>query len=234
MAKARSNFRGTTRQLYNPKTVKYLEAPDARKEYQQLRRVALKRAARLEKAGLGYLAEAHPDLPLSSTLSDEMIKDQLLNVSEYLRDPYSLVKPARETLEIPQGMERVTIKGKTQIREVPDMGEIINKDRKRFGDYMDDLRLKQSEKAMKEKYGRRWREFMDTAESRAAGRLPGSDWVRTAYEEAMRRRMKPETLRKHFADYLTDAEKAEKLASTLYHAPAKERMTIQKVKEMLE
>ena len=77
MAKRGSNFRGTTRTLYNPRTVKYLEIPTARKEYQDLRRVALKRAARLTKAGLDYLPEATPDLPQSSRLTDEQIQDAL-------------------------------------------------------------------------------------------------------------------------------------------------------------
>lgn len=207
---ARSNFRGTTRTLYNPRNVKYLEAPEARKEYQALRRIALKRGARLEKAGLGYLPEAAPDFPASSLLSDDEIKNQLLDVSAYLRDPYSLVVPARELKNIPEEMERVTIRGRTQIRKkLPDMGEIINRNPKRFGKFMDEIR------------------------ARASGRLQGSSQVRTAYEEALQRGMRPETLRKHFSDYLTDAEKADRMAATLYRAPKEGRLTISKLKALI-
>lgn len=205
-----NNFRGTTRQLYNPRTVKYIEIPTARKEYQQLRRVALKRAARLEKAGLGYLPEADPDLKPSSALSDDEIQEALVNVSDYLRDPYSLVTPAREIANLPEGKERITRKGRTEIRNrLPDMGEIINKNPKRFGKFMDEVR------------------------ARASGRLYGSDQVRTAYEEAVSRGMRPETLRKHFEEYLVDAEKAEKLAETLFNAPAKGRLTIARLNSLM-
>lgn len=211
MAKSKgSNFRGTTRQLYNPRTVKYLEIPTARREYQQLRRVALKRAARLEKAGLGYLPEADPDLKPSSALTDDEIQEALVNVSDYLRDPYSLVKPAREIADLPEGKERITRKGRTEIRNrLPDMGEIINKNPKRFGKFMDEVR------------------------ARASGRLYGSDQVRTAYEEAVSRGMRPETLRKHFEEYLVDAEKAEQLAETLFNAPTKGRLTIARLNRLM-
>lgn len=210
MAKRGSNFRGTTRQLYNPRTVKYIEIPTARREYQQLRRVALKRAARLEKAGLGYLPEADPDLKPSSALTDDEIQEALVNVSDYLRDPYSLVKPAREIADLPAGKERITRKGRTEIRNrLPDMGEIINKNPKRFGKFMDEVR------------------------ARASGRLYGSDQVRTAYEEAVSRGMRPETLRKHFEEYLVDAEKAEQLAETLFNAPTKGRLTIARLNRLM-
>ena len=205
-----NNFRGTTRTLYNPRTVKYLEIPTARKEYQQLRRVALKRAARLEKAGLGYLPEADPDLKPSSALTDDEIQEALVNVSDYLRNPYSLVKPAREIANLPEGKERITRKGRTEIRNVmKDMGDIINKNPKRFGKFMDELR------------------------ARGAGRGPWSDQQRTAYEEAVSRGMRPETLRKHFEEYLVDAEKAEQLAETLFNAPKKGRLTIARLNKLL-
>lgn len=205
-----NNFRGTTRQLYNPRNVKYLETPDARKEYQQLRRVALKRAARLEKAGLDYLPEADPDFKPSSQLSDDEIREALVNVSDYLRDPYSLVTPAREIANLPEDKEAYTRKGRTVVMSaIPDMGEIINKDRKRFG------------------------RFMDTVRSRAAGRLYGSDQVRTAYEEAVSRGMRPETLLKNFSKYLVDEEKADLLAEKLFRAPSEGRLTIAKLNALL-
>ena len=205
-----NNFRGTTRQLYNPRNVKYLETPDARKEYQQLRRVALKRAARLEKAGLDYLPEADPDFKPSSKLSDDEIREALVNVSDYLRDPYSLVQPAREIANLPEEKEAYTRKGRTVVMSaIPDMGEIINKDRKRFG------------------------RFMDTVRSRASGRLYGSDQVRTAYEEAITRGMRPETLLKNFNKYLIDEEKADLLAEKLYRAPTDGRLTIAKLNALL-
>ena len=237
MAKSKgSNFRGTTRTLYNPRTVKYLEIPTARKEYQDLRRVALKRAARLTKAGLDYLPEATPDLPQSSKLTDEQIQEELVKVSSYLRDPYTYVSQAREAYQIPEDMERIVWKNRTVLRDIPDMGDIIDKDRQRFGNFMDELRRKQkkeAEKQMRQEYGRKWKSFMDTARARAIGRLYGSDQVRTAYEEAVSRGMRPETLRKHFEKYLLDSEQAEKLASALYHAPTEGRLTIAKLKELL-
>ena len=236
MATRGTNFRGTTRQLYNPRTVKYLEIPEARKEYQNLRRVALKRAARLENAGLGYLPEATPDLPRSSTLSDDEIRQQLLNVSAYLRDPYTYVGPAKETFSVPENMELIMRQGRTIVREVPDMGDIINQDRKRFGDFMDAMRKakkKEAEKIMRQEHGRKWRQFMKTAEARAIGQLRNSDQVRTVYEETVSRGMKPETLERNFKKYLIDAEKSENLAEKLYDAPSDKRITVAKLKEYL-
>lgn len=209
MAQKRSNFRGTQRTLYTPRTVKFLDPKTARKEYQALRRVALKRAARLRAAGLDWLPEAQPNLLPSSGLSDDEITQSLLDASSYLRDPFSYVKAAKE-LFVPEGKERVTGKGgRTYLRSIADMGPIINANKRRFG------------------------EFMDTIRARAGGRLYGSDQVRTAYEEAVQRGMRPETLKKHFSDYLVDAEKADKLAATLFNAPTKGRLTIKKLKELL-
>ena len=205
-----NNFRGTTRQLYNPRNVKYLETPDARKEYQQLRRVALKRAARLEKAGLDYLPEADPDFKPSSKLSDDEIREALVNVSDYLRDPYSLVQPAREIANLPEDKQAYSRKGRTVVLSaIPAMGGISNKDRKRFGRFMDEVR------------------------ARGSGRGPWSDQQRTAYEEAISRGMRPETLLKHFEKYVADAEKSDLIAEKLFHAPKEGRLTIAKLNALL-
>lgn len=119
-----SNFRGTRRTLYNPQTVKYLSAPEAKSAYQQLRRVAMKREARLERAGL----QSHMsiELPPASTLSPDQIAGALLDVSQFLRDPRTLVRPAREFEE----------KQKAAFSESP----IIQKNIKAFGDFMSDMR----------------------------------------------------------------------------------------------
>ena len=121
---AGSNFRGTRRTLYNPQTVKYLSAPEAKSAYQALRRVAMKREARLERAGL----QSHMsiELPPASTLSPDQISGALLDVSQFLRDPRSLVRPAREFEE----------KQQAAFADSP----VIKKNIKAFGDFMSDMR----------------------------------------------------------------------------------------------
>lgn len=80
---------------------------------------------------------------------------------------------------------------------------------KRFGDFMEDLRTK------------------------AGGRSPGSGDQAQAYDEAVSRGMRPETLAIHFGDYLINEKEAERLASVLYNAPTGGRLTIAKLKDLL-
>lgn len=122
---AASNFRGTRRTLYNPKTVKYLSAPEAKKEYQALRRVAMKREARLERAGLQQ-APMSIDLPPASKLEPEEISGALLEVSNFLRDPRSLVRTAREW--------------EANQLEAFSNSPTITQNLKRFGDFMSEMR----------------------------------------------------------------------------------------------
>ncbi len=209
MAK-RSNFRGTQRTLYTPRTVKYIETSQARKEYQALRRVALKRAARLRAAGHDWLNESSVNLPPSSGLDDDEIRQGLLDASRYLRDPYSLVSVVKD-LEIPEGKELIQPRDRaTYLRDIADMGPIINANRRRFGEFMEDIR------------------------ARAAGRLYGSDQVRTAYEEAVKNGMRPETLRKHFSDYLVDAKTSDELANLLFNTKSEKRLTISKLQDLID
>lgn len=221
-----TNFRGTSRTLYNPQNVKYLDSKTARKEYQELRRVAMKRQKRLKEAGfMDEITEF--ELPASSLLSDTQIIGQLLDVSRLLRNPSSLVSIAKEERKeaeeaitqgkkrkkeapSPGGKEKVRAKsGRIYERDVPDLGDVINKNRQKFG------------------------QFMDEARARAGGRLRDSGRVRAAYEEAVSRRMQPKTLMKHFNEYLEDQAKLEHLTETLASAPKAGRLTIDKLKALL-
>lgn len=187
-----NNFRGTKRQLYNPQTVKYLSEKEARKAYQQLRRVALKREKRLAASGVRNPLSV--ELPPSSTLSADQISGELLTVSQYLRDPRSLVRPAREFEE----KQHQAFEG----------SPIIQRNIKQFGDFMSEMR------------------------KRAGGRLYDSSRTRDAYEQAVSKGMRVQTLEKHFSDYLTDAKKAEELAKAAEGFTGR-RLTISALKELL-
>lgn len=118
------NFRGTKRTLYTPRTVKYISAKEARREYQALRRVAMKRMARLEKSGIQQPYTMQ--FPPSSTLTDDQIAGQLLDVSTYLRDPRSFVTGARQFEE-------------RQLKAF-EGSPVIQRNLKEFGDFMEDMR----------------------------------------------------------------------------------------------
>lgn len=124
MAGRGANFRGTKRTYYTPRTVKYISEKEARREYQALRRVALKRMQRLVKSGIQnpYTME----LPPSSTLSADQISNQLLDVSTYLRDPRSFVRGARQFEE----------KQLSAFEGSP----VIQRNIKQFGDFMSEMR----------------------------------------------------------------------------------------------
>lgn len=124
MAGKGSNFRGTKRTLYTPRTVKYISAKEARREYQALRRVAMKRMARLEKSGIQqpYTMQFLP----SSTLTDDQIAGQLLDVSTYLRDPRSFVTGARQFEE--------------KQKEAFEGSPVIQRNLRQFGDFMSEMR----------------------------------------------------------------------------------------------
>jgi hypothetical protein len=216
-----SNFRGTKKTLYNPRTVKYLDPDTARKEYQSLREIALKRQKRLREAELEPEIASF-ELPPSSLLQDPgELQQALLDVSNLLRNPQSVLFIAKKvnkekmdavlgTLAKPGDKEIVRGKsGRFYKREVADLGEVINKNRKAFGDFMEDMR------------------------ARAGGRIRNSDRVRLAYEEAVKRRMRPKTLEKHFNKWMLDSDKVDKLAQTLEKAPKSGRLTIAQLEELL-
>lgn len=195
-----SNFRGTQRQLYNPSTAKYLSGRELRTEYAALRRIANRRASRLTEAGYGDSELARRNFPAGRSLSDEEIRQQLLDVSVFLRDPRTTRPGYRAYAE---SMEKALTKSK--------------------------LGLEKAAARNPAKFGR----FMEEMRTRAGGRLAGSGSVAQAYDEAVSRGMRPETLRKHFSDYLTEEREAEKLAATLYNAPTGGRLTIAKLTELL-
>lgn len=187
-----SNFRGTQRTFYTPRTVKYISEKEARREYQGLRRVAMKRMQRLVKSGIQqpYLME----FPPSSMLSADQIAGQLLDVSTYLRDPRSFVTGARQFEE----KQLAAFEG----------SPIIQRDIKKFGDFMTDMRI------------------------RAGGRLPASERTREAYENAIEKGMSVKTLEKHFSDWLIEEKKAEQLANVAKDFTGR-RLTIKDVKKGL-
>ena len=193
-----NNFRGTQRQLYNPSTAKYLSGRELRSEYAALRRIANKRASRLTESGYGDSELARRNFPAGRSLSDEEVRQALLDVSVFLRDP------------------RTTRPGYRAYAE--SMQEAL----KRSG-------LEKAAARDPVKFGR----FMGEMRTRAGGRLAGSGSVAQAYDEAVSRGMRPETLRKHFSNYLTNEREAEKLAATLYNAPSEGRLTIAKLTDLL-
>lgn len=193
-----NNFRGTQRQLYNPSTAKYLSGKELRTEYAALRRIANKRASRLTEAGYGDSDLASRHFPAGRSLSDEEVRQALLDVSVFLRDPRTTRPGYRAYAEsIKESLER------------GGYNKAAARDPKRFGDFMEDIRKK------------------------AGGRSPGSGYQAQAYDEAVSRGMRPETLAKHFGDYLTNEKEAERLASVLYNAPTGGRLTIAKLKDLL-
>lgn len=119
-----NNFRGTKRTLYNPMTVKYLSESEARSEYKALRSIALKRNKRLVSGGIKQPLKI--DLPASSQLDENAIAKKLLDVSMYLRDPRSFVRPAREF--------------EARQREAFAESPVIQKNIKQFGNFMEDMR----------------------------------------------------------------------------------------------
>lgn len=192
-----SNFRGTQRQLYNPSTAKYLSGRELRTEYAALRRIANRRASRLTEAGYGDSDLAQRNFPAGRSLNDEEVRQALLDVSVFLRDPRTTRPGYRAYAEsIKESL------GKKYYKTAA-------RDPKRFGDFMEDIRKK------------------------AGGRSPGSGDQAQAYDEAVSRGMRPETLAKHFGDYLTNEKEAERLASVLYNAPTGGRLTIAKLKDLL-
>lgn len=187
-----ANFRGTRRTLYTPRTVKYISASEAKREYQALRRVAIKRMNRLSKSGVQNPVSI--ELPPASTLTPDQIQGQLLDVSTFLRDPRSFVTGAKQFEE----------KQLSAFEGSP----VIQRNLKQFGDFMSDMRR------------------------RAGGRLFDSARTRDAYEQTVSKGMRVSTLEKHFGDYLTDRDKAEKIAKAAESFQGK-RLTISKLKELL-
>lgn len=124
MARRGENFRGTKRTKYTPRTVKYISEKEARREYQALRRVAIKRMQRLVKSGVQqpYIME----FPPSSMLTADQIAGQLLDVSMYLNDPRSFVRGARQFEE-------------RQLKAF-EGSPVIQRNLKAFGDFMEDMR----------------------------------------------------------------------------------------------
>lgn len=123
----RSNFRGTTRKLYNPSEVKYLDAKEIRSEYAALRKIANRRADRLKQAGFGETSLAKEHFAPQSALSDEQVKTELLEVSRFLRDPRS-TRP---------GMREYDKAIKESLAKYED---VIAKNPKKFGDFMESAR----------------------------------------------------------------------------------------------
>lgn len=191
-----NNFRGTRRKLYNPSEAKYLSDEEARKEYAALRKVANRRASRLRQSGFGGLDVSEQFFPPQSSLSDDEIKAQLLDVSRYLRDPRTTRPGMREYQ-------------KTMEESLGKYTDVVKKDPKKFGD------------------------FMESARRRAGGRLFDSARVREAYEQAVSRGMRPKTLEKHFSQYLNDQEKLKDFVVTLSEAPRGGRLTYKALQQML-
>lgn len=130
---AAANFRGTRRELYTPKTVKYLEPSAARKDYQALRRVFMKRQDRLEKAGIDNEITSY-DLPPSSTLDDEQIISGLLDVSRMLRNPLSMTAPAREQQKYLDDLRKKAEK------EDKDLRYYSERNKSKFGKFMNEVK----------------------------------------------------------------------------------------------
>lgn len=126
MAK-RSNFRGTARKLYNPSEVKFMDADEMRREYTELRKVANRRAQRLRKAGFEDTDLANRFFAPQSSLSDDDIKSELLDVSRYLRDERTYV----------QGMREYDRNIKEKLAKYED---VISKNPRRFMDFMESAR----------------------------------------------------------------------------------------------
>lgn len=122
------NFLGTMRQLFTPKTVKYLDPREMRKQYSHLRSIAVKRQKRLEAAGIDNYVTRF-ELPPTSALNDDQMTGALLDVSRILRNPTSYVRPAREEQKELQAAA-----------EAGDLSYYSARDKKQFGDFMEEVR----------------------------------------------------------------------------------------------
>lgn len=192
------NFLGTMRQLFTPKTVKYLDPREMRREYSQLRSIAVKRQKRLKAAGIDNYVTRF-ELPPTSALNNDQITGALLDVSRILRDPTSYVRPALEEQKELQAAA-----------EAGDLSYYSGKDKKQFGDFMEEVRR------------------------RGQGHMKDSYLVKQIYEEALSKGMRPKTLLKHFDDYLKEKPAQLEAALNRYiEMGEKSRLTISKLNALL-
>ena len=83
-------------ELLKPFEVASLSIKQARKIYQQLRKTAIRRLARIEKAGKGSYIESSPGLEKSRKLTDDEIFAEIKEVNRFLKNPYSSINKIKQ------------------------------------------------------------------------------------------------------------------------------------------
>lgn len=89
------NLAGTgKRTAYRPFEIREMSQREIRKAYSDLRNIAVKRIARLEKAGIETTL-TQENFPRVKDLTESQIRERLATVSKYVRNPESRVPTAK-------------------------------------------------------------------------------------------------------------------------------------------
>lgn len=128
--------------LYSPYQISNMSDSAIRKAYSQLRSVANKRLARLEKQGLGMTARTGYKFPTIKNIEESSkatIASELADVSKFLRDPRTTVTGEKEFLR--NFKEMMTEKGYQDLVETP--GEIY-----KTLEFMEEIRETNNDKVL--------------------------------------------------------------------------------------
>ena len=109
------------RKLYSPYQISNMSESAMRKAYSELRSIANKRLARLEKQGLGMTARTGYKFPTIRNIEESSkatIASELADVSKFLRDPRTTVSGEKQFLN--NFREMMTEKGYSDLVETPD------------------------------------------------------------------------------------------------------------------
>ena len=109
------------RKLYSPYQISNMSESAIRKAYSELRSIANKRLARLEKQGLGMTARTGYKFPTIRNIEESSkatIASELADVSKFLRDPRTTVSGEKQFLN--NFREMMTEKGYSDLVETPD------------------------------------------------------------------------------------------------------------------
>lgn len=93
------NLAGTARRTaYRPFEIAGMSTREVRKAYSDLRNIAVKRLARLEKAGIETTV-TKADFPMVKDLTEAQLRERLATASKYVRNPESRVPTAKAIQE---------------------------------------------------------------------------------------------------------------------------------------
>lgn len=82
-------------ELYKNYEISAMSLAQAKKEYQRMRKIALKRLSRLEKDNRADYIEDIPTLRRSSEMSANEIYNELMEVNRFLKNPFTLINKVK-------------------------------------------------------------------------------------------------------------------------------------------